>query len=138
MKKLLVILILINVSCYCLAQQRIAYTYDLAGNRVNRHYFPMRMANPSQAIDSSSIVEKKFGISVFPNPAPDKINVGITALEDGETAKVYLSDDQGKVLLMREQTSKLGTLELGNLKAGIYYIKVYIKSESVSYKIVKL
>ena len=126
------------LSFYCSAQQRIAYTYDLSGNRVNRHYFPMRMANPSLEVDSSAIVEKKFGISVFPNPAPDKINVGITALEDGETAKVYLSDDQGKVLLMREQTSKLGTLELGNLKAGIYYIKVYIKTESVSYKIVKL
>ena len=98
----------------------------------------MRMANPSQAIDSSAIVEKKFGISVFPNPVPDKINVGIAALEDGESAKVYLSDDQGKVLLMREQTSKLETLELGNLIAGIYYIKVYIKSECVSYKIVKL
>ena len=59
-------------------------------------------------------------------------------MEDGETAKVYFSDDQGKILLIREQTSKLGTLELGNLKAGIYYIKVYIKSESASYKIVKL
>ena len=59
-------------------------------------------------------------------------------MEDSETAKVYLSDDQRKILLIREQTSKMGTLELGNFKAGIYYIKVYIKSESVSYKIVKL
>ena len=137
MKKYLTTIVLFICS-YCSAQQRIAYTYDLSGNRVNRHYYPLRMSNPSHATDSSAIVEKKFGISVFPNPAPDKINVGITSLEDGETAKVYLSDNQGKVLLMREQTSKLGTLELGNLKAGIYYIKVYIKSESVSYKIVKL
>ena len=136
MKKLIFI-ILLFVSLYCYAQH-IEYKYDPAGNRVYRHYFPLRMANPSQVIDSSAIVEKKFGINVFPNPAPDKINIGITALEDGESAKVYLSDDQGKVLLMREQTSKLGTLELGNLKAGIYYIKVYIKSECVSYKIVKL
>ena len=129
---------LLSFICFICSAQHIEYTVDASGNRVNRQFHPMRMTNPSQAIDSSSIVEKKFGISVFPNPAPDKINVGITALEDGETAKVYLSDDQGKVLLMREQTSKLETLELGNLKAGIYYIKVYIKSESVSYKIVKL
>ena len=61
-------------------------------------------------------------ITVYPNPTPDKINIGKTSLEDGETAKVYLSDDQGKVLLIREQTSKMGTLELGNFKAGIYYI----------------
>ena len=136
MKKYL-ILIFLSICSWCNAQH-IEYTVDGAGNRVNRQFHPMRMANPSQEIDSSAIVEKKFGISVFPNPVPDKINVGITSLAEGESAKVYLSDDQGKILLMREQTSKLETLELGNLKAGIYYIKVYIKSESVSYKIVKL
>lgn len=84
---------------YSSAQQRIAYTYDLSGIRVNRQFHPMRMSNPSQPIDSSAFVEKKFGISVFPNPTPDKIKVNISLLEVGESAKVYLSDDQEKILL---------------------------------------
>lgn len=130
-------LILIFISSYCSAQH-FEFSHDAAGNRTQRKYYVMRLANPALEADSSSIIEKKHGISVFPNPTPDKINVSISSLENGEAANVYLSDEQGKVLLIWKQTIKHETFDLSIFMAGIYYIKIYLKSESVYYKIVKL
>ena len=132
MKKLgliFTILILVN---YCSAQH-FEYVNDAAGNRTHRNYLVPRLANPAQ-VD----IEKKHGISVYPNPAPEKINVSISSLEVGEIADIYLSDEQGKILLSKKQNSILAEVDLSNLKAGIYYLKVFIKSENITYKIVKL
>ena len=131
MKKYLSLIFLL-FNAYCSAQH-FEYTYDPSGNRTIRKYLVPRLANPSLAV-----VEKKYGISVYPNPSPDKINISIASLEKDETADVYLSDEQGKILLMKKQNSILDVIDLSNFKAGIYYIKIYIKSETVSYKIVKL
>ena len=132
MKKLgliFTILILVN---YCSAQH-FEFDYDVSGNRTNRNYLVPRLANPALAD-----IEKKHGISVYPNPAPEKINVSISSLEVGETADIYLSDEQGKILLSKKQNSTLAEVDLSNLKAGIYYLRVFIKSENITYKIVKL
>jgi hypothetical protein len=136
--KLFLLTIVLFFSCYCSAQQHIQYTYDQAGNRTQRNYFVARLAAPSTENDSSVFIENLFGIKVYPNPAPDKINISIAALEEGESVLIYLSDEQGKKLLMHDQKSKLDAIDISSLKAGIYYLRIYIKSENVTYTVVKL
>jgi hypothetical protein len=137
MKRSIAILFLL-ICYYSSAQQHFEYYYDNAGNRVKRKYFVNRLANPETAIDSSAAVENKFGIRVFPNPAKDKININVSSQEEGVSATIYLLDEQGKVLLMKEQKAELEELDISTLKAGIYYIKVYVKEEWVGYKVVKM
>ena len=95
------------------------------------------MANTSLAMDSSAGIETKYGINVYPNPTTELINVSITSLSEGEIAIVQLSDQQGKILAEKKQNSPMLILSLIEQKAGTYSIKVFIKEESVSYKIVK-
>ena len=125
------------LSQFCSAQH-VQYTYDASGNRVHRIYSTLRIANPAQPKDSSENVETKYGISIFPNPTSESVNVSISSLQNGETAKVFLYDEQGKVLLMKIQESTLDIINLINLKTGTYYLKIYVKKDSVSYKVVKL
>ena len=102
--------ILFFILNYCSAQH-FEYVNDAAGNRTNRNYLVPRLANPAQAD-----LEKKYGINVYPNPSPEKINVSISSLEVGETADVYLSDGQGKIILLKKQSSALEEVDLSNLK----------------------
>ncbi len=131
MKLYLTILLLFS-QFYCLAQH-FEYTYYPNGNRKERIFLSPRLANPE-----SAIIEKKYGVSVYPNPTPEKFNVSITSLENGETADVYLSDEQGKIILSKKQNSILAEVDLSNLKAGIYYLRVFIRLENITYKIIKL
>jgi hypothetical protein len=126
-----------SICNFSLAQQ-ITYSYDLSGNREGRVYSSPRLANPALTKDSISIVEKKYGIVISPNPTPDKLNVFISTLADGETANINVSDAEGRNLATKVQTARLEALDLSHLRAGIYYIRIYIRKESVSYKIVRL
>lgn len=118
--------------------QHINFTYDASGNRYQRNYSIVRMANPTQEKDSSSFIESNFGIKVFPNPASEDINVFIAALKEGESAILQLSDEQGKILSEKTQKSQQEVLRISGFKPGIYYLKIFIKGKIVSYKIVKL
>ena len=130
MKKYITLVYLI-INNYCFAQH-FDYTYDQSGNRIERKFSVPRLANPE-----SAIVEKKLGVSAYPNPTNDKINISISSLDNGESADIYLSDEQGKIIFIKKQNSNIEEVDLSSLKAGIYYIRVHIKSEDVSYKIVK-
>ncbi len=131
-------ILLLLISCIYCSAQHLEYTYDNAGNRIQRKYFVVRLANPTQEKDSSSFIESDFGIKVFPNPASEDINVFIAALKEGESAIVQLSDEQGKILSEKTQKSQQEVLHISGFKQGVYYLKIFIREKSVSYKIVKL
>ena len=132
MKKILLIIIyFINpLSGY---SQHFEFQYDASGNRIYRDYIVPRLANPEQFVQ-----EQNLGISVFPNPSPDKINIKIETLENGESAIIIFSDEAGKIIIRKEQTSIQDEITLETFKSGIYYIKVFYRKEEIVYKIVKL
>lgn len=141
MKKYLLIFFL-SLNCFCKAQTppvtQINYSYDNVGNRVYRHYQLFRIADPNAPKDLSESVEKKYGISVFPNPTSNELNVSILLLPQGDKATFYLSNEQGQNLILQQQNSPKGAIELSNFKAGIYYLKIIINDDNVSYKVVKI
>ena len=64
----------------------------------------------------------KGEISVFPNPAENKINVKADATLVGSVYTVY--DNTGKVVLSGKINSENTVIELGNLSGGIYMFSV--------------
>ena len=64
----------------------------------------------------------KGEISVFPNPAENKINVKADATLVGSVYTVY--DNTGKVVLSGKINAENTSVELGNLSGGIYLFSV--------------
>ncbi|SRR6266496_1858196 len=131
MKKLILILLLLSSICCVSKAQTIYYRYDPAGNRNYRGIVPR--------LDESSSLQtvQEYGVSVYPNPSSDNLNVAIANLQANDKAVVYLFDNTGKKLYEKNQSTILCNLDMKNLPSGLYYLRIKINDDEMVYKIVK-
>ena len=64
----------------------------------------------------------KFGFSVFPNPAMDRITIDLPVEEQGKQLEVV--DLTGKVTITHALTEYKTQLDISTLPAGIYFVRV--------------
>ncbi|MEI7594726.1 MAG: Ig-like domain-containing protein [Bacteroidota bacterium] len=71
---------------------------------------------------TNSIVENNRVISIYPNPASDKLNVQVS-----ENSKVQMYDMNGNQVIMEASinANQNQALELNNLANGVYFVKIY-------------
>jgi hypothetical protein len=62
----------------------------------------------------------KNNFSIYPNPVNDMVN--ISSLNDSEITKVSITDINGRVV--KEVNSNVSNISVGDLNAGIYFLKV--------------
>jgi hypothetical protein len=136
------IAVLVLCASNCVAQSHIQYSYDAAGNRTHRAYYPFRPAPPTGQNQSQSPipsdVQTKYSISAFPTPTSDKINIIIFNLGENDKATLLLYDMQGKEVLVRLAHTKSEQLDMRGLPSGNYFLKVIINEEKASYIIQKI
>lgn len=112
-------------------------TIDTAGNKIND---PWPTPFPSSGFDLdalglihvngiNSIEEKKINIAIYPNPFTDKITLEI---EDEITA-IQLVSISGSTLSLGGNKS----LNLSYLTNGVYFLKIYTKTNFYVQKVVK-
>lgn len=138
--KLFFVALILN--CIGLRAQKVQFSYDRNGNSVQRKLYCSgcpesgRQAKPNEKKNQQTATQ--LGLSVFPNPAQEKIEVSISNLKQEYAATILLIDDQGKTLLTQKSTSQVSSVDMSSYRAGIYFIRVVVGSESLSYKIIKL
>jgi hypothetical protein len=119
-----------------ISQPHINYTYDDNGNRVQRDFVPLRLAN-TQIKDST--VYHDIGISVFPNPVYETFHISVNSeLNQNENINVLITDANGKKLYFKNLNSGMNNIDFSNYKSGIYFVKIELENEIVEYKIIKL
>ena len=69
------------------------------------------------------------GISVYPNPATDFITMSLNKIK---ADKLEIYDIAGKLLSTTNVNSELTEVFTGNLKSGIYLLRIYNKHQNVS------
>jgi hypothetical protein len=74
-------------------------------------------------------------IEVYPNPANRIVMIKIPVLPQ-EGLKVFLVDASGKELFARTVHSNLEKLNVENLPAGLYFLKIYLKDKIFTHKLV--
>jgi len=122
--------------------QPIQYSYDSYGNRTQRSLVvsdpqSQRTVQPAGE-EKVKEIAKEMGLSVFPNPAQDKVNVVINNLKEDQEALVLLIDAQGKNLLNKNTSHPQNEVDMNGYKPGVYFIKVIIGKEVLFYKVLKL
>lgn len=123
----------------------INFTYDAAGNRIQRVPGTVTCSPPPQikqkdntkppatAAISSTLLE----INVYPNPAQDKISVDIAANESKENKTIVMTDVNGKTIY--SETTSLQTLQIdvSGLALGLYYVTVTQGKNKATYSVLK-
>jgi hypothetical protein len=138
MKQQIIILFfsMISFSAY---SQEIIYSYDIHGNRIKREYIPLRIAMDSLGTgeELAKDLMEEMGISIYPNPADDVVNISITNKPEGERATAIVYDMSGRELQTKELVSTLTPLDFSGFSPGIYHIRLRVGKEEIYYKIMK-
>ncbi|MCU0441864.1 MAG: T9SS type A sorting domain-containing protein [Bacteroidia bacterium] len=95
----------------------------------------------SQIVRVNSASENLKAISVSPNPFADNFNISVVATQNGDVS-IELVDIQGRVVatssaVVVEGANTLAVKEGANLKAGIYFARIYMNGETQVVKLVK-
>jgi hypothetical protein len=141
--------IVLSLFAFCISSNAqmgsINYTYDNNGNRTSAwtSMFSCVKKHPSDSTkkDSTktdSVIALKHGINVYPNPTSGQVTVAISSFQPCGTAVVYLQDASGNELMAQKATSSPVLINLSNYIQGVFYIKVIICDDQVSYKVIKV
>lgn len=138
MKKYITIcfLFLIHIA---MAQQipKHEYTYDNAGNRVNRKMIYVNPSPPPEKTDSvNAIVEIMFAeeLSIKAYPNPTRISVVLeSSKSDSEVDEIKKFDERGLLILDASAVSLPYEISMTNFTAGKYilWLKIGVKIERI-------
>ena len=88
------------------------------------------------SIDSYSIADN---IKIFPNPVTNELTISLVNANLDGSAKIILYTLNGQeVLAISPQNNKNTTLNVSNIKSGVYVLKISDKSNVITKKVVKL
>lgn len=152
--KYLTTLFLALVSLSMCAQNIYVYTYDDAGNRIQRDMIPLRLGGP----EGSSAMEQRFGqfkdfedtspdeghimaldsmeISFYPNPARRRVQVAFSTSEVA-TQEVRIVSDNGQILYQRQNLWGNFELPFERLAPGTYFIWLKLDGRIVRQMVIK-
>jgi hypothetical protein len=129
------------------------YSYDAAGNRVQRKVIvlgtddpvqppagtPNRQANNTN--NNTNIIYEKLGawnMAAYPNPTDSKVIVKIKDVPSGIKGSVTVIDITGKVILQTENISTNNEIDLSNQAAGTYFIKIMAAEKTGEIAVIKI
>lgn len=83
----------------------------------------------------SSVAQKQFEVSVFPNPAKDVVTVEWN--KGDRNSKIVIIDINGKIIKQIDQTYNYShTIDLTNIDTGIYFIQLVGANETITERLV--
>ncbi|MES2568112.1 MAG: T9SS type A sorting domain-containing protein [Bacteroidota bacterium] len=123
--------------------QKVQYAYDNNGNRIQRKLVVtgpnQKMANSTtEEEEKSKTIAIEEGISVYPNPAKDKVVLSINDFNPSETNSMSLLDVKGNIIISQKITSGRSEMDVSMLVSGIYYFNVVKNKNMLYYKLVKV
>ncbi|MFA7381395.1 MAG: S8 family serine peptidase [Bacteroidia bacterium] len=126
-----------------------SYTFtDTEKNKTGLRYYRIKQTDYNGMYSYSAVRALDFTgenttvVSIQPNPTPGELFLKINGSK-AEKATVIISDFTGRILtestlqLTSETEQKFALQEVAGLKAGIYFVKVNIKTEQYIFKLIK-
>jgi len=110
-----------NITLLSMGMEMITVSLGGYSKNVRINIVDIETSAPIQTIEN--------GISAYPNPASDYINLNLNGIQ---ADKLEIYDIAGKLLSTNNINSELTKVFTGNLKSGIYLLKFYNKSQIVT------
>jgi hypothetical protein len=124
-----------------MAQNKLAYTYDMAGNRLTRKL--VTLANPNYAkrqVETPIPTEDQLSerkIIIYPNPTKGNLAVEITGGDSKDELRIILFSAQGIQLQNVQAISGVNPVEMSAYSAGWYIMRIIAGDKTTEFKIVK-
>jgi WD40 repeat protein len=119
--------------------QNIAFTYDQAGNRIERKTIPLKSSsvsdNEPEQLFEDSLADQE--IRIYPNPSEGHLMVSISHPENIPEGKITISDVNGRLLATKIIEGQNTSLNLSDQPSGLYLMTITLGEESSVWKIVK-
>jgi hypothetical protein len=139
-RKILLLLVSMIFNTILFAQPKVCYSYDNAGNRINRTICLKSI--PVQG-DSTAVTQPitenlgEMAITLYPNPTKGQLTIKVTNLPDDAKAEIVLSDMTGRLLLKQSAIKETTRLDLSSHPSGIYVLKIRIGDKVSEWKVIK-
>ena len=168
MKKIGIIIVAVMLSHWVWAQEKttiISYSYDAAGNRINRSLIVIdpkidttinkedsifysgvedNSINGEQKLmgDATTIQQQidliaEYDLKVFPNPTEGKLQLVIGNYSNALQGKIRLYQLTGSLLLTQKTISNRNIIDLSGMPVGSYMLELVIAGKKVVWKVIK-
>jgi hypothetical protein len=120
--------------------QSISYTYDAAGNRIQRSYAAARSSvAPTEEAAEISAEEPAVvcDLRLYPNPTDGLLTVEITGFTAATRARIELYSSTGRLLDRLTEVEAVNTLDMTAFPAGVYFLRAEIDDRILSRKVIK-
>jgi hypothetical protein len=121
--------------------QKVAYDYDMAGNRISRKV--VNLDNPNYAKKQAETpvpVEDQLGerkITVYPNPTKGALAVEMTGGNQKDQMSLSLFSSQGVQLQSIKVTTTVTPVNMSAYPSGYYILRVQAGDKMTEFKIIK-
>jgi len=85
-------------------------------------------------LDVKENILSNYNVSVFPNPASDYLQI---EQSEANISHIEIINLQGQVIKSQRILGNQSTLDLSNVSAGVYILKIYTNSGFVVKKLIK-
>jgi len=121
-----------------MAQQRVVYSYDLAGNRIEREI----VIDPQIRTTEDKIVEytekiAEASLHIYPNPTEGLLKIELRNIPEKQKIDIRLYDMKGNLILNRNDVSSPYEIDINDRPSGIYLLKVVSGELKTEWKIIK-
>jgi hypothetical protein len=116
---------------------RSSYTKEDAQPLIGNNYYRVKVIYLNGRIEYSEtkllIFDSKGVISIYPNPVSNSVNIQLPKNWQGKQIRISLFNQQGQEVLnlSKGRASQLETIDIGNLPAGIYNLRLVNKEGQV-------
>jgi len=142
MKQLYLLFSFLLILSAGMAQSKVSYAYDNAGNRISRKVVNL-YSNPSHVkkdADSAPAVTDQLGerkITVYPNPTQGALAVEITGGDTKDEIRFLVFSSQGVQLQNIKAAVSITPINMSSYSAGWYILRVQAGEKVKEFKIVK-
>ena len=130
--------------CMCFtakAQQCLSYAYDAAGNRIGRSIVLQAQASKTlrKTTDSTFVYEMlaEKQLKIYPNPVKSMLTISIAGYDTSMQGDFSLFNYSGAMALKGKIEEEITQLDMGFLPQGTYILKINLKGQPTSWKIIK-
>lgn len=153
----LILSLILFISIHSLKAQDFEYTYDAAGNRINRGIIVLKSTGNFSDNESYSIYNEETGmlaenttalksiadnigihkITIYPNPTRGQLVVQINNLPAEVNSRLIVYDLSGRTVLQEQNISEYTNVDLSNSPGGSYIMKIISGELIKEFKIIK-
>ena len=138
--RLFVISLFISVFSVNAYADRVVYSYDASGNRIQSQK-QIRLRDAENGSDQDTIPLREslssHRITIYPNPTKGQFSVEITGSAIPDNSSISIYNLQGSVIYQNDEPDILNEIDLSSQPNGIYMLRITIDSETSTWKIIK-